>query len=334
MQLYNPITKDSIISEVWRICGANENNYTIRDIIARVNSALDRYLHLAFPADARWNFDDINETSPPIDTQSIVSGTNRYKLSAFTETLLSLIRLEILDSAGAGLFLIPEKMDDLGKIYSGNTSGRVGGISSNTFQELYVNASSGTPTHYIKYGDFIYLRPNPDYSETDGLLAYFNRPASKFDFNTFTVTIAAPGVITLVAHGLAVNDTIMLETDGALPTGLAVDTVYYVKALDGADPDDKFTVAATKGGTAITTSGSQSGVHYLTETSKTPGIPVIHHSYLARHASLPYLIEKNLDQMRAIASQVAIGEEAIQEYFATRDKDTKPRLEIRQQDNK
>lgn len=331
MQLYNPITKDSIISEVWRICGANENNYTIRDIIARVNSALDRYLHLAFPADARWNFDDINKTSPPIGTQSIVSGTNRYKLSAFTETLLSLIRLEILDSAGAGLFLIPEKMDDLGKIYSGNTSGRVGGISSNTFQELYVNASSGTPTHYIKYGDFIYLRPNPDYSETDGLLAYFNRPASKFEFLAATISNASPGVLTDVAHGLLADDTIMLETDGGLPTGLAVDTVYYVKEVLTANT---LTLAATLGGTVINTSSAGSGIHYYVKTSKTPGIPVIHHSYLARHASLPYLIEKNLDQMRAIASQVAIGEEAIQEYFATRDKDTKPRLEIRQQNNK
>ena len=331
MQLYNPITKDSIISEVWRICGANENNYTIRDIIARVNSALDRYLHLAFPADARWNFDDINETSPPIDTQSIVSGTNRYKLSAFTETLLSLIRLEILDSAGAGLFLIPEKMDDLGKIYSGNTSGRVGGISSNTFQELYVNASSGTPTHYIKYGDFIYLRPNPDYSETDGLLAYFNRPASKFEFLAATISNASPGVLTDVAHGLLADDTIMLETDGGLPTGLAVDTVYYVKEVLTANT---LTLAATLGGTVINTSSAGSGIHYYVKTSKVPGIPVIHHSYLAQYASLPYLIEKNLDQMRAIASQVAIGEEAIQEYFATRDKDTKPRLEIRQQNNK
>ena len=331
MQLYNPITKDSIISEVWRICGANENNYTIRDIIARVNSALDRYLHLAFQADARWNFDDINETSPPIDTQSIVSGTNRYKLSAFTETLLSLIRLEILDSAGAGLFLIPEKMDDLGKIYSGNTSGRVGGISSNTFQELYVNASSGTPTHYIKYGDFIYLRPNPDYSETDGLLAYFNRPASKFEFLAATISNASPGVLTDVAHGLLADDTIMLETDGGLPTGLAVDTVYYVKEVLTANT---LTLAATLGGTVINTSSAGSGIHYYVKTSKTPGIPVIHHSYLAQYASLPYLIEKNLDQMRTIASQIAIGEEAIQEYFATRDKDTKPRLEIRQQDNK
>jgi len=331
MQLYNPITKDSIISEVWRICGANENNYTIRDIIARVNSALDRYLHLAFPADARWNFDDINKTSPPIGTQSIVSGTNRYKLSAFTETLLSLIRLEILDSAGAGLFLIPEKMDDLGKIYSGNTSGRVGGISSNTFQELYVNASSGTPTHYIKYGDFIYLRPNPDYSETDGLLAYFNRPASKFEFLAATISNASPGVLTDVAHGLLADDTIMLETDGGLPTGLAVDTVYYVKEVLTANT---LTLAATLGGTVINTSSAGSGIHYYVKTSKTPGIPVIHHSYLAQYASLPYLIEKNLDQMRTIASQIAIGEEAIQEYFATRDKDTKPRLEIRQQNNK
>lgn len=332
MKLSNEITQDGIFQEIDRRCKSNLISYPSRDKTARVNAALDRYFHLAFKSDGRWNFDDINQSSPPIEAQSIVSGTNRYKMSDFTSKILSVIRIEALDSDGNGLFLIPEMLNDIGVVYPGNASGQLRGTSANTFQELYVNASSGVPTHYIKYGDFIYLRPNPNYSEADGLLAYFNRPASKFDFNTFTVTQATPGLFTLVAHGFSVNDTIMLQTDGSLLTGLAVDTVYYIKALDGSDPDDKFTVAATKGGDAINTTGTQSGVHYLLETSKVPGIPETHHPYLARHASYPYLVEKEMKSKNDIKRIIIEDEMAIREHFSRRDKDTKHGIRVRMED--
>ena len=271
---------------------------------------MDRYLHLAFKSDGGHSFDDINETSPPIDTQSLVSGTNRYKFSDFTEKILQLTKLTVLNDDAVEVALIPERIENL----------------SDAFTEVYKSTDTGVPSHYLKYGDFIYLRPYPDYSETDGLRAYFNRPASKFDFNTFTVTIAAPGVLTLAAHGLAINDTVMLETDGALPTGLSVDTVYYVVATVATNT---FSVSATKGGTAITTSGSQSGVHYLVETSKVPGIPEIHHPYLAKYASLPFLIEKEKTQVGAVANQIQIDEDAIIKFFAGRNKDVKSRMTMR-----
>jgi len=324
MQLSNNVTRDGLAEEMDRICGSNETSYSLRNKTARVNSALDRYLTLAFRADRNWNFDDINETSPPIDTQAIVSGTNRYKFSAFTETLLSLIRLEILNSAGKGLSLIPETMEDLNQISIGNETGRISGIGTDTFQERYVNASSGIPTHYIKYGGFIYLRPNPNYSLAAALLAYFNRPASKFEFKSFTVTQASPGVFTSVAHGLSANDTVIFNTDGALLTGLAVGTTYYVIAT--ALTADVFEVSTTLAGSAVNTTGTQSGNHAFIKTNKSPGVPVIHHPYLARHASLPYLIEKELPSAGSIATLLQQDERAIEEYFSQRDKDVKKRM--------
>ena len=311
MKLYNAISKDSVIHEVFRICGANADTYPLRDIIARVNSALDRYFHLAFQADGHWSFDDINQSNPPIDTQSIVSGTNRYKFGTFTEKILGLIKLEILNSDGKGVSLTPESINDL----------------YDTFQELYLDTTNtGTPSHYCKFGDFVYLRPFPDYSKADGLKVYFNRPALKFDFNVFTVTIASPGVLTLAAHGFVAGDTVLLETDGALPTGLSVDTVYYVVETVTANT---FSLALTKGGTAINTSGSQSGVHYLVQASKIPGIPTTHHPYLAKYASLPFLIEKNLPQMGSVSTQIVIDEKAITEFFAHRNKDERKILRPR-----
>ena len=74
---------------------------------------------------------------------------------------------------------------------------------------------------------------------------------------TATITIAAPGVVTWTDHGLSVNDTIRFTTTGALPTGLAINTTYYVKTVLS---PNTFTVSASAGGAAITTSGTQSGV--------------------------------------------------------------------------
>lgn len=78
---------------------------------------------------------------------------------------------------------------------------------------------------------------------------------------TFTVTSASPGVFTRVAHGLAVNDTVILYTTGGLYTGLTRGRLYYVKTVPTADT---FTLALTAGGAAINTSGAQSGTHYFT----------------------------------------------------------------------
>ncbi len=75
-----------------------------------------------------------------------------------------------------------------------------------------------------------------------------------------TMTIAAPGVVTWAAHGLPSGMPIKLTTTGALPTGLVPGTTYYVKTVT----TNTFELAATQGGSSITTSGTQSGVHTAT----------------------------------------------------------------------
>lgn|SRR5512136_62918 len=73
---------------------------------------------------------------------------------------------------------------------------------------------------------------------------------------TCTISIASPGVVTKTAHGLVVDERVYFtNTTGELPTGLSKNTMYYVVSVT----TDTFTVSATKGGTAINTSGTQSG---------------------------------------------------------------------------
>ncbi len=88
-------------------------------------------------------------------------------------------------------------------------------------------------------------------------------------YRPFSVTIAAPGVVTSDQHGFQTGDKIVLTTTGALPTGLSVDTYYFAIAgtySDGSSDPDTFKLATSKAnataGTAITTTGSQSGAHF------------------------------------------------------------------------
>ena len=74
---------------------------------------------------------------------------------------------------------------------------------------------------------------------------------------TVTMTIASPCVVTWNSHGMANGSTLTLSTTGALPTGLTAGTTYYVVGAAA----NTFNLAAILGGTAINTSGSQSGVH-------------------------------------------------------------------------
>jgi len=87
--------------------------------------------------------------------------------------------------------------------------------------------------------------------------AHAQAPGNDPSSRTVTVTIATPGVFTAVAHTLANDDTVRLTTTGALPTGLAVDTTYYVVNKTA----NTFELSATLGGASIDTSGSQSGTH-------------------------------------------------------------------------
>lgn len=78
---------------------------------------------------------------------------------------------------------------------------------------------------------------------------------------TFTVTIASPGLVTQTSHGLATGDSIYITTTGALPTGLAINTRYWIIKNDANSYWLATSLANALAGTKINTSGSQSGTH-------------------------------------------------------------------------
>lgn len=94
----------------------------------------------------------------------------------------------------------------------------------------------------------------------------FNRTSTTYNlattagqYQTATISIGAPAVITV---GTAPNngDVVTFSTTGTLPTGIVAGTNYFVVNRTSTT----FNISATSGGSAITTSGSQSGVQTAT----------------------------------------------------------------------
>ena len=303
MKLSNTIN-DGIIQTLDRLCGSSVVTYPFKNKITDLNDSLDSYFKIAFQADGQWAFDDINNSSPAIDTQTITSGTNRYKIGTFTEKIINLIKLEVLDSTGLGHELIAEDFSNL----------------SDTFQKLYLDTTvTGIPQWYCKYGDFIYLRPFPNYTLALALKAYFNRPASKFEFVSCQPE-ADDDLITAAGHGLVAGDTVIFEADtgGALPAILTADTQFYVIA--SGLTTSVFRVATTLGGSTVNIATDGTGVTFL-KTSKEPGIPSIHHLYLARKAALAYMNYTGSQKLGFLPQQVLLDEKEITTYFGNRNKD-------------
>lgn len=80
---------------------------------------------------------------------------------------------------------------------------------------------------------------------------------------TFTVTIASPAVVTKNGHGLVLGQKLRLTTTGALPTGLAINTDYFVIPINANTFNLATSIANARAGTKINTSGSQSGTHSI-----------------------------------------------------------------------
>ena len=80
-----------------------------------------------------------------------------------------------------------------------------------------------------------------------------------------SLTIASPCVAGFSSHGLTANDTIRFTTTGALPTGVVAGTTYYIIATGLTS--NTFQFSTTAGGSAVNTSGSQSGTHTLYRTT-------------------------------------------------------------------
>ena len=149
-----------------------------------------------------------------------------------------------------------------------DSRGRSVPINMNYIEEGYLSKDTGCSlfgvasddlTHSLftykkKDGTKYKLRMAGEYlqTETAGVWSNLKR-------GDVTITIASPAVVSLTSHGLVAGSAISFETTGALPTGITAGTKYYVIATGLTA--NAFQFSATLGGSAVTTTGTQSGTH-------------------------------------------------------------------------
>lgn len=96
-----------------------------------------------------------------------------------------------------------------------------------------------------------------------------NEDPPDLDIDSQTVTsqafTASGAVLTSSGHGLNDGNAVRLTTSGTLPAGLSLLTTYYVVGADRTA--GTFGLAATRGGSAITTTDAGSGTHTYTASS-------------------------------------------------------------------
>ena len=134
------------------------------------------------------------------------------------------------------------------------------GISTNTDIRIWSSSNWGEDLIFGPRGGGIYY-----WDATSGLSARAVNINSLG--GTVTLTIASPCVITL-SNVLAEGTAIKLATTGALPTGLTAGTTYYLINVDGVTAN----LAASLTGTAINTSGSQSGTQSISTLVDVPTV--------------------------------------------------------------
>jgi hypothetical protein len=212
------------------------------------------------PSAQSWNYSTIGtlsnsaQTFGPYDRERTIQIQNRNatveydigaqpKLRSFPALVLgNLTPISLVEPAATFVTLTYD--DDAGnvKLISAGVHDLTNAVAQG--QDLYITWTGGTAAT----GFYEVVDADTATDEVTIDLPYIDA--------TVTITIAAPGVVTWTAHGLSVNDTIRFTTSGALPTGLAINTTYYVKEVLSANT---FTVSTSAGGAAITTSGTQSG---------------------------------------------------------------------------
>ena len=97
------------------------------------------------------------------------------------------------------------------------------------------------------------------YGPRGGPLYYWDATIG-YQAATITLTIATPCLVSTTINLLDLTP-IVLETSGALPTGLLVGTIYYTRFVSATT----FNLSLTPTGALIDTSGTQSGTHKISQ---------------------------------------------------------------------
>lgn len=149
-----------------------------------MNLGIDSLMLLLFGegAGGTWQLDDSNHTDYPIITTDLVASQRDY---AFTtdengNVILDIYKVQVMGQDNIYRDLIPVDQQGFDRnLPSTFTDGQ--------------NAT-GTPTHYDKTGNGIFLDLIPSYSKTNGLRIFINREASYYTSSDTTKKLGFTGI--------------------------------------------------------------------------------------------------------------------------------------------
>lgn len=156
------------------------NTTRYASFIADVNLAWDEFLHLAFHADGKWQFDDSGHTDFPIITTNLVANQRDYTFTTDEggNLILDIDRVLVFGSDGVYREITPKDAQT-----EKDTNGFWDGQDN-----------TGSPNSYDKTANGIFLDPIPSANVTDGLKIYINREASYFTTSDTTKKPGCPGL--------------------------------------------------------------------------------------------------------------------------------------------
>jgi hypothetical protein len=170
MQFSDTTNKQGIIQDISWLTGADLNKYSIEDRTRSINEWSKTVWTWIMTNYGGWQFVDSNElVDGDIEgvTQDLTSGTSVYPIA----TALVIRKVEVSDDNDNWIKLKPYTLDQVG--------------SETEFQ-----STAGTPAYYRPVGNKILIKPEPNYSKTDGLRVFFDKDMMEF---TITDTIEKPG---------------------------------------------------------------------------------------------------------------------------------------------
>lgn len=186
MVLNDTTLKDGVVQHCEDFCnlgdaGITGNTTLFKKFVSNINIGNKLVASALMKVDARWKFDDYNNTDFPRGSATLVSGQRDYTLPAATTggnaaTLLGVTKIAVLDTNSTPqertlkLTNLPEA--DLNNIY----------------------AVSGLPEVYRLIGNSVKMWPAPSATYctlASGLIVYFQRTPKPFD--TTTTDAVEPG---------------------------------------------------------------------------------------------------------------------------------------------
>lgn len=215
-------------------------------------------------------------TSPKIGTT--ILDTNGNEVLDITPTASAVNELEIVNAATGNAPKIRAKGDDANIDFEAAGKGTGKFKANTTYGDITSDADAATITldcsvtnrheitplagnrtlalsNYSK-GQFIIVDIPQDGTGSRTITQWPQGPAL-----TVTMTIASPCVVTSL--DIPTGTPVIITTSGALPTGLTAGTVYYWIRTGATTGNLASSFANAQAGTAINTSGTQSGTHTM-----------------------------------------------------------------------